>query len=242
MFAQDFATKAGEAYAADKYNEAIELYNKAIEKEGISSDLYYNLGNAYYKSGFLGKAVVCYERAISLNPRNEEAKINLEFVNSKIADKFIADDNIVDSFAWQFMSLATPNGWAIVGIICFLLLLGAIALYVFNDHILLRKIGFFGGFVFLFLCIVANVVSAKLANRVTNSGCAVVMKNVTILSTSPREPKSKAEEAFLLHEGAKVKILDSVSVKVDSITTTWYDVTADEAHRAWIRGTDIERI
>ena len=68
------------------------------------------------------------------------------------------------------------------------------------------------------------------------------MKPVSVLSTSPREPKSKIEEAFMLHEGIKVEMLDSVEVKVDSVSQKWFDIKSDDTHRAWIKASDIERI
>ena len=73
--AQSLTQQAAAAYNADKYSEAIELYNRVLHEEGVSSDLYYNLGNCYYKSGLLGKAVLCYERALLYNPNNEDALI-----------------------------------------------------------------------------------------------------------------------------------------------------------------------
>ena len=240
--AQSLTEKAEEAYMSDKYSEAVDIYEEIMQKEGISSDLYYNIGNAYYKSGRLGKAVLYYERALLLDPNNEDAQVNLDFVKTKLTDKLDFNENIVDSFVRNFRNLASPNGWAVVAIASFLLLLCAVAVYFFSNVVLLRKIGFFGGFLFLVVCIIANVMAVKTANAVTGSNYAVVMKNVTILSTSPREPRSKAEEAFMLHEGAKVEMLDSVVVKLDSIQQKWYDVKADDTHRAWINGADIEKI
>ena len=69
--AQSLTQQAAAAYNADKYSEAIELYNRVLNEEGVSSDLFYNLGNCYYKSGLLGKAVLCYERALLYNPNNQ---------------------------------------------------------------------------------------------------------------------------------------------------------------------------
>ncbi len=239
---QSLTQKAANAYSADRYGEAIETYNQIIKEQGVSSDLYYNLGNAYYKSGMLGKSVLCFERSLLLNPGNKDAQANLDFVNSKIADKFSTDENIIDSFMDSVMSFTNANGWAMIAISSFIVLLLFAALYIFSANIWLRKVGFFGGMALLVVCVFTNIIAFNRARTVKDSGYAVVMSHETVLSTAPREPKSKTEEAFLLHEGAKVMLLDSVEVKTDSIVNKWYDVVADETHRAWIKGADIEKI
>ena len=71
---------------------------------------------------------------------------------------------------------------------------------------------------------------------------AVVTVPSTILSTSPRAPKNRTEEAMLLHEGTKMQIMDSVSSHTDTITSRWYDVEIDNNHRAWIKASDVEII
>lgn len=240
--AQSLVKKAEDAYMSDKYGEAISIYQEIMQKEGVSSDLYYNMGNAYYKSGQLGKAVLFYERALLLNPNNADAQVNLDFVKTKLVDKMAFSENIVDSFVKSFRNITTPNGWSVIAIVSFLLILVAVAVYFFNGNVLLRKIGFFGGFAFIVICIVANVMAVKTAGAFEDSRFAVVMKPVSILSTSPREPKSKLEEAFVLHEGTKIELLDSVEVKIDSVAQKWFDVKADDTHRAWIKASDMEKI
>lgn len=240
--AQSLAKKAEDAYMADKYGDAISIYHEIMQKEGVSSDLYYNLGNSYYKSGQIGKAILFYERALLLNPNNDDARTNLDFVRTKLVDKMTFSENIVDSFVRNFKSLTTPNGWAVIGIVSFLLILGSVAVYFFNENVLLRKIGFFCGLLFIMICVLANVMAVKTATEFEHNKFAIVMKPVSVLSTSPREPKSKIEEAFMLHEGTKVEMLDSVEVKVDSVSQKWFDIKSDDTHRAWIKASDIERI
>ena len=71
---------------------------------------------------------------------------------------------------------------------------------------------------------------------------AIILSPSTILSTSPREPKDRNEEAMLLHEGTKVTIVDSVGTTSGNTSVKWYEVVVDNTHRAWIKGTDIEMI
>lgn len=239
---QSVTNEAEAAYAAERYDDAISLYLQSLKTEGVSSDLYYNLGNCYYRSGDLGYAIYYYEKALLLNPNNEEARTNLNFVNEKQIDKLADDENIVDAFLRNFMSLTTANGWAKISIISFIAFLLTVALYIFSGSIILRKTGFFGGCIILFICIIANVIAVKTAKSIEYSDYAIVIKKSTTLSTSPREPRNAREEAFVLHEGAKVQVLDSVETKIDSTTIKWFDVQADDAHRAWIKGTDFIKL
>ncbi|MCI6856889.1 MAG: tetratricopeptide repeat protein [Bacteroidales bacterium] len=239
---ESLADKAFKSYSQDQYSEAVDIYNEILAGGEVSSDLYYNLGNAYYKSGFPAKAILCYERALLLDPNNAEARNNLNFANSKLVDTTSNDEDILDSFGAKLSNLTTFNGWAVIAIISFLLILGAAALYIFNSNVLLRKVGFFGGIVMIVVCIVSNIIAVRTASVITDSGYAILMSESATFSTSPREAQNKSEEAFTLHSGVKLQIVDSLLVKTDKGETMWYNVKTDDAHQAWIAGTEIEKI
>lgn len=238
----DLLDKANKAYNEEKYTDAVKLYELAISSVGSSSDAYYNLGNAYYRTGKPGKAVLAYERALRLDPTNSDARQNLEFVNSRLIDrpgeKGTLAGNMVDSASLALHS----NTWAWVGFGCFLVFLGAVALYLFCPIVLWRKIGFFGGGVVLLFTLISWYLSAHNAALSQSKNQAIVTASSTILSTSPRAPRDRQEEAILLHEGTKVEVLDSVSTQTDSVKATWMDVRIDNTHRAWINRADIEMI
>jgi hypothetical protein len=94
----------------------------------------------------------------------------------------------------------------------------------------------------LLLCIITNVLASIATDYATGNNEAIVVVPASMLSTSPRTPKDRTEEALLLHEGTKVEVIDSVSTRTDSATIKWYDVRVDNDHRAWIRASDIQRI
>lgn len=240
--AGDDIARADSAYNGDNFQLAVKLYTAAIAKQGPSADLYYNLGNSYYRLKQTGKAVLCYERALRLDPTDSDLRANLEFVNSKLTDRpgergtFIG--NALDSAA----SCATSNAWARGALILFAITLGEIALYIFTSQIGLRKLGFFGAIVTLLLTVVALFLSFRAASIETADDKAVITEPSTILSTSPRRPLNSSEEAMMLHEGTVVTILDSVTTTGDSIKSTWYNVEIDNARRAWINSADVEKI
>lgn len=239
--AQEIITEADSAYVNDDFSKAIELYNQAINDYGTSSLLYYNLANAYYRSGQIGKAIVCYERAIILDPQNKDAKTNLEFVNTKILDKPGDKGTFISNAVELIVTKLHSNTWAVIALILFISMLIAISLYVFTNKVLLRKAGFFGAIIILIAMVISIIFSVQYANMASSQNKAIIISPSVILSTSPRIPKDRTEEAMLLHEGTKLEILDSVS-DGGSINTKWYDVRIDNNHRAWISSSAVEII
>lgn len=240
--ASTLTQQADSAYMAENYQMAAAIYNKILKEEGSSASLYYNLGNCYYRLGENGKAIVAYERSLRLDPTSADTRDNLEFVNGKIVDRpgekgtFIG--NALDSAA----NKAKSDTWAILALAMFLFTVGGAGLYIFQSSITLRKIGFFGGIVTLIFCGIFIFLAVRAAALSLADDAAVITAPSTILSTAPRAPRDRTQEAMLLHEGTKIKILDSVRSTTDSVATTWYDVEIDNAHRAWIDSRAVEKI
>lgn len=234
--------KADSAYTADNYIEAATLYQQAIDSLGTSTDLYYNLGNALYRMGKPGQAIVAYERALRLDPTNADARTNLDFVSSRLIDRPAERGTLIGNMLDTASLSLHSNAWAWVAFGCFMVFLGAIALYMFCPSVIWRKTGFFGGFVVLIFAVISGFLSARNAALCQATDRAVITVPSTILSTSPRAPRDRSEEAILLHEGTKMRILDSVSTRTDSLKSVWLDVEIDNQHRAWIDRNAVEII
>ena len=110
--ADSLALRADSAYNREAYADAIRLYNEAIADEGVSSNLYYNLGNAYYRDNRLGKAILSYERALALDPSNKEAATNLRFVRTQIEDMPEDDSSFLSNVHGNIVSGMSPDAWA----------------------------------------------------------------------------------------------------------------------------------
>ncbi len=238
----DLIQKADSAYLADDYALATTLYLDAEKESGSSSALLYNIGNSYYRSGEIGKAILYYKRALKLDPTNSDARQNLQFVMTKTVDK--QDDNrtFVRKVADNIMFSNTPDGWAIMALVMFAVFLGAAAMYVFSGSVVIRKICFFGGLIVLVLDGCVLYMAQKTASIVSDRSTAVVISPNVQLSTVPRVPKDKSEQAFQLHEGAVVDVVDSVKLSSDTVSPLWLEVKVDNVHRAWINSKDVERL
>ena len=236
---QELTQQADSAYMRDDFKGALSAYTDLQQKYGTSSWLYYNIGNCQYRLGHPALAIVNYERALRMDPFNDDARTNLEFVNTKITDD-PGDRGMFISKTLSAIATSMPaNLWASIALASFIIFLGAVAIYIFSSNVRLRKIGFFGGLILVIGCIAANVMASISTKYSTATNEAVVTVPSTLLSTSPRVPKDRTEEAMLLHEGTKIEILDSITTRIDSATVVWYDVRVDNDHRAWIRGSDV---
>ncbi|OUO99454.1 tetratricopeptide repeat protein [Barnesiella sp. An22] len=232
MFGQETLQQANEAYAQEDYIKAIELYEQTAREQGVSSDLYYNLGNAYYKHNEFAKAILNYERALLLNPGNEDARFNLDMANTHIVDKI---DPVGRFFlaVWidSMRSFLSSNTWAVIGIVAFFLFLGGCYLYLFTRSVRLKKIGFFGGIVILLVAIMANWFAWGLSDKMERRSEAIVFAATVPAKSSPSE---SGTDLFVLHEGTKVVILDKVS--------DWYEVKISDGNRGWLPSSSIEII
>lgn len=233
------AEQADSAYAADNFSLAERLYRESIASEGTSSTICYNLGNAYYRQGNLGMAIVNYERALKLDPTNKDARINLEFVKGKITDRQIDSGSFVSNLWENIVMFFKADTWASIAIVLFALFLASALTYLFSSVVLVKKLSFFGGLIIFIVCALAVIISFAAANRVESDRYAIILPPSAQLSTTPREARNQSEEAFLLHEGTKVEIVDSISSSADG---KWFEVRVGQNERAWIKAADVERI
>lgn len=234
--------QADSAYNADNFQQAADMYLNVIQTEGPSAKLYYNLGNTYYRLGQMGNAIISYERALRLDPSDKDARNNLAFVNARITDRPGERGTFLGNALDAISSYMHSNAWAWIAFVCFVLTLSGLLAYLFSQNIAIRKTGFFGGIITILGCCVCLFFSYRSATIAIADNVAVITVPSTILSTTPRVPQDRSQEAMLLHEGTRVTILDSVRSTTDSINALWYDVQVDNAHRAWINAAAVRKI
>lgn len=232
--------RANQAYKQELYNEALKLYLQEAEKTGVSSALYCNIGDTYYRLKDNVHAVLFYERALLLDPSNSDARFNLEFVRGKMQLPDDAGDSWFSNWVDQTVSRFSSNTWAIIAIITFLLFLAGVAIYMFMDNVLMRKIGFFGGAVLIVACILANLAAFHVYNKATAGNGAIIMPETVTLSKAPREPRDKEHEAFQLRQGTRVEIVDTITDSANG--SKWLQVSTAGGHKAWLSAKDVEVI
>ena len=210
---------ADEAYRKGNFQQAIDDYRELLHR-GVSAELYYNLGNAYYRSDNLTQAILAYERASLLSPGDDDIRFNLQFARSKTIDKI------------------TPEGetgvdrWATVSVSSVVLALLLMLAYLFAPRLALRKVGFFGGvlFVLTFLCSTLFGWSQKRALE-SRTGAIIVTPCVSVRKT----PVKNAQEAFVLHEGTRVDV-------TDASLPAWRGIRLADGREGWIPARQLEAI
>ena len=220
------------AYMKNDYASAIQIY-EALLNRGEAADIYYNLGNSYYKAGDIAKAILNYERALLLQPGNGDIRANLEIARSKTVDKVEPVPEIFFvSWTKSLINSMSVDSWAVCGVVCFILLIVSLYLFIFSKQIVLKKAGFISGIVFLAVTILANVFANQQKDELTNRNSAIVINpSVTVRST----PSESGTSLFILHEGHKVGVKDG-SMK------DWKEIRLEDGKVGWVPASAIEII
>ncbi|KAA6347515.1 hypothetical protein EZS27_005003 [termite gut metagenome] len=220
------------AFMKNDYTSAIQIY-EALLGEGEAAEVYYNLGNSYFKADNIGKAIVNYERALLLQPENEDIRVNLEIARSKTVDKIdVIPDIFFVSWIKDWRNSKSVDTWGKCGIVFFILFVVALYFFVFSKKTISRKSGLIGGFFFLIVVIVANVFALQQKTMFLNHDTAIVVSpGVTVRNT----PSDSGTSLFILHEGSKVLISDG-SMK------EWKKIRLEDGKVGWVPTSDIEII
>jgi len=224
-------TEANAEYAAENYEAAASMYEEILQ-EGESAAIYYNLGNAYYKLGKLGPAILNYERALLRDPGNEDILYNLEMANRQTIDKFEPVGRFfllkwIDSLS----SLYNTNAWAHISIISFIITLILAGVFIFARVVWMKKTAFFAGIAMLLISIMAFNFSDKQKNRLIMHDYAIIFSPTVTVKGSP---DASGTELFLLHEGAKVKIKRELG--------NWIEIQSVDGNVGWVESSVAEAI
>lgn len=223
---------ADDSYRQGNYQQAISDYKELLSK-GVSPALYYNLGNAYYRSDSLSKAILCYERAYKLSPSDKDIRFNLQFARSKTIDKIAPeDDNFFAVVYRSVVNFADVDTWAGLSIGCVVLALILMLCYLFASPLWLRKAGFFGSVAFVLVFVFSTFFAWQQKYWFDNSRGAIVMSSAIGVKSAPED---KSPDAYVIHEGTRVNILD------DDIKG-WKQIQLGDGREGWIKSGVIEMI
>lgn len=220
------------AYKKGNYQQAIADY-RSLLKQGVSADIYYNLGNAYYRSDSLAQAILAYERAALLSPGDADISFNLQLARSKTIDKLVPESEVV--FAnWynKLVNLTNADNWAVTGIVAIVLALVLLLVYLFMPQITLRKIGFFGAMFFILLFGLSTLFAWTQKEALDHRSGAII---TTSSANVKKTPVDNSPDAFILHEGTKVEVTDSSINK-------WCGVKLSDGREGWIHTDQLEMI
>ena len=224
---------ANEAYAQERWEDAVNDYTAIAEASIESAPLWCNLGSAWYKSGNLGKAILCYERALKLDPSYEDAKYNLELLNAMKLDRLESvPELILATWVKNLGRMLDSDLWAVCFLVFLVLTLAMVLLFILGSSATSRRAGFFTGVVCLLLAVASLSFSLWQKNEYMKADKAIIMKPVSSVKSSPSGDSAK--DLFVLHEGTKVQVLDNVG--------GWSNIELSDGRQGWLPSSDIEII
>ena len=219
-------------YAKGNYQQAIKDYQEIL-KTGVSSEIYYNLGNAYYRTDNITQALLAYERALQLSPGDNDIRFNLQYARSKTIDK-ITPETEMFFVTWynSLVNFTSVDRWANTAIVSIVMALLLILVFLFAPQMWARKSGFYGSAVFLLLFAFANLFAFQQKHELeTKQGAIVIAPTVNVKKT----PAASGTDIFVIHEGTRVDITDRGMKQ-------WRGIKLADGREGWLKTSQIEEI
>lgn len=223
---------ADSLYTARDYAEAVRHY-AALADSLPSSDVYYNLGNAHYRQKNYAQAVLAYERALRLNPDNDDAQFNITLVRTRLADSFgKSSEMFFVSWIRAWVKSHSVMHWTAFSLLWLVVFFVCLAVYLVGSRLSLRKVGFFGA-IFAVLCFLLTTTFAIVQRyNFYNNTDAVILASELQLYASP---SASSKQVRTIHEGTTVTIIDSEG-------KSWHQVVLPDGTEAWMPAKGFELV
>lgn len=227
---QKIFESANEMYKQQNYEKAIEYY-KTLEKYNlISSELFYNLGNSYYKLNKVGPSIYYYEKALKLNPLNKDVQNNLVFARRLALDNIEElPKTVFQKLNSRYLQKLSYNQWAIVSIVFCALVSLLFLLFYFSNQPRSKRTFFVTSLISFLFLIISLTITYNQFSYFKNNKVAIVFAEETEVRNAP---SLNSEEVFTLHEGTKVIVLDTID--------DWKKIKIADGKIGWIIAGDIQ--
>lgn len=224
--------KANDAYSIGEYNNALELYSSIEESGFVSDKLFYNMGNAYYKLGENAKAILYYERSLKIDPNASDVITNLEIAKLSTLDKIdVVPEFILTTFIKNIRDSFSCNIWAYLALFLFIVTLLFLLGFKFASSTKKRKLSFTIACFTLLLSLFSILLSTSLMFKANSEDFAIITAPVSNVKSAPN---STGNNLFILHDGAKVEILEEAG--------SWCKIELTDGRQGWTLSSDMEVI
>jgi tetratricopeptide (TPR) repeat protein len=226
-------TNANSLYNDGKYQEAIQSYEKILNNGVHSSELYFNLANAYYKLNEIAPSIYYFEKAKQLSPNDKDIENNMPFAQNMTVDEI---DNIPETGLSKIITSITNtfsfDGWAMFSVVFVFLFVILFLGYYFSYSTMIKRLSFVLSFVVLFFSVLTLFLAFQKEAYSKNDKPAIVFAQESAIKN---EPNLRSETAFVLHEGTKVQVLETYN-------KNWTKVKIANGKTGWIANTDIKTL
>ena len=232
FFAQSGFETGNELYKSGKYEQAATAYGSILKENKQSAELYFNLGNTYYKLNKVAPSIYNYEKALVLNPNDRESANNLKFAQKRTIDEIKTVPKVgFGKLLRDFTAIWHYNTWAWISVVLATFFLLFFMGYYFSQTTILKRIFFLGMFVLIFLVFISVFGAIFEKSHFDNEKPAIVFAEIA-------EVRSESQKAssiiIVLHEGTKVFVQE----KVDN----WKKVQLTDGTEGWIESSTIREV
>ncbi|ADY28974.1 MULTISPECIES: tetratricopeptide repeat protein [Cellulophaga] len=228
----DLFKKATDAYNNGKYDAAIKDYLQIIDNGKHSAELYYNLGNSYYKLNKVAPSIYYYEKALLLKPNDSEIKNNLAYAKNMTLDVINPlPVTTLKSIYNKVVGHFNFDQWAYLSVVLIILFVISYIAFKFFNYSTKKRISFVASITFLLLSITAITAAYLNYSDFKKNRPAIVFNEESLVL---EEPNTRSKEVFRLHEGTKVFVLDELK--------QYYKIKLADGKTGWISSEEIKEI
>ncbi len=214
---------ASQAYAAGEYAQAADCYEQ-LKAYGESPQLYYNLGNAYFKSNEIASAILNYERALRLAPRDEDIRFNLEMSQAYVVDQIEPlGEFMLARWYRNFGKLLSSNLWSLLSLAFFAVFIACLCGFFFSRRGGLKKLSFWMALISIVITIFTLSYASRSYDALVHPDEAIVFAPTVTVKSSPDQ---SGTDIFLLHEGTKVRIKSTLGA--------WSEIELADGSVGWM--------
>ena len=216
--------KANAHFTSENYQKAIAAYQQILDSEMESAKVYFNLGNAYYKTGDINHAILNYERAQLLAPQDQDIAFNLKLANQYVVTEI---DPLPQPFfvRWKnrLINSYPADAWAFISTGAFVFFLLLLGVFLFSRRVALKRASFWSGILALVIAGITFSFAARQKKKMVERNHAIVFCPRITVKSSPSETGT---DLFLLYEGVKVEITDSLNA--------WKEIKLPDGNIGWM--------
>ena len=228
-FGNPLIEKAEKAYDSKKYKEAIMSYEKLIKDGFTSYQLYFNLGNSYYRNNELGKAIYYYELARKIEPNDEDVRLNLGIASGKTIDKIDAKENFfISAVKTNVLSSFSTTTWAWLNISALFVACVLFFFFVVSTQLLVKRVSLLvSSVLFIAFTVTYFLGYSAVKAKYENKFAVILEKEIKIMN----EPTAMAKVKFTLHEGTKIRVVEN--------NGNWLLIKLDNGNEGWVKIDDV---
>lgn len=228
----DLMEKGNNLYKNEQYEDAISLYKRILDNGYDSGALYYNIGNSYFRLGELGYAILNYEKAIKIDPGNEDAHYNLRLVNARIVDRIKELPDVPIMAYWDIVVTSfSLNGWLTIFLVFWILLLASIAVYYLVGRAKVQRFALMYGLFNITMIIIVGIFLLSSLHLESTTDYGILLKSTV---TAKSSPDANQADAFVIHEGIKFQIEEELS--------DWTRIKLADGKVGWLPNDSFEAI